>query len=99
MILVRSETGQWGGASWGRTRERCANLGAVMDGLFDDGRLDDTIEQEITADGGHIAATTAIRELNAIQCGAMAPCVGPVERAISALLPIANPDGKEDWTP
>ena len=46
MILVRSEGGQWGGASWGRTRERCASLGRVMDGLFDDGRLDGMIADE-----------------------------------------------------
>ena len=46
MILVRSEQGQWGGASWGRTRERCASLGRVMDGLFDDGRLDGMIADD-----------------------------------------------------
>lgn len=45
MILVRSESGRWAGASWGRTRARCADLGRIMDGLFDDGRLDGGIDR------------------------------------------------------
>ena len=51
MILVRSEGGQWGGASWGRTRERCASLGRVMDGLFDDERLEDRVDVADGEDG------------------------------------------------
>ena len=60
MILVRSETGQWGGASWGRTRERCADLGRVMDGLFDDGRLDGMVDD---GDEGTAADRAAMADL------------------------------------
>ncbi len=35
MILARSEGGRWAAASWGRTSERCASIGRVLDRIFD----------------------------------------------------------------
>lgn len=46
-----------------------------------------------------LAALLAIVELDSIQCGCMAPCVGPVERAISQLLSLTNRTAsEEDWS-
>ena len=53
---------------------------------------------EWTIIGGQHAATVAIRELDGIKCGGMALCVGPVERAIAALLWIANPGHNPEWS-
>jgi hypothetical protein len=43
------------------------------------------------------AALVAIVELDGIACGNNAPCVGPVERAIDALLALVPDDGEEEF--
>lgn len=52
MVLVRSESGRWCGASWGRTMARCASMGAALDRVFD-ARLLDGVRCEV-CDGARL---------------------------------------------
>lgn len=51
--------------------------------------------QEVAA---RLAANHAIVALDSIRCPPLAPCEGPTTAAISALLPLANPTGDEEWS-